>query len=203
MGSFVIDILAMTFGMPRALFPALSLTVYHAGAAGVGLLYAAVSAGAVVAAFTTGWLGTARRLGRIVVFAVLVWGLGIVFLGLTSSLWVAMAALAIAGAADSVSAVCRSTILQTATPDSMRGRMSSIFMLVVAGGPRTGRRRVGRRRGGGRHAGVGGLRRSAVHARGGAGRACLPRVLALRGAPGGVRAPGPDPVDQVTPTAAS
>ncbi len=74
MGSFVIDILAMTFGMPRALFPALSLTVYHAGAAGVGLLYAAVSAGAVVAAFTTGWLGTATRLGRIVVFAVLVWG---------------------------------------------------------------------------------------------------------------------------------
>ena len=138
MGSFVIDILAMTFGMPRALFPALSLTVYHAGAAGVGLLYAAVSAGAVVAAFTTGWLGTARRLGRIVVYAVLVWGLGIVVLGLTSSLCVAMAALAIAGAADSVSAVCRSTILQTATPDSMRGRMSSIFMLVVAGGPRVG-----------------------------------------------------------------
>src|SRR4029079_14403709 len=113
MGSFVIDILAMTFGMPRALFPALSLTIYHAGAARVGLLYAAVSAGAVVAAFSTGWLGSARRLGRIVVYAVLVWGLGIVFLGLTSSLWVAMAALAIAGAADSVSAVCRSTILQT------------------------------------------------------------------------------------------
>ena len=63
MGSFVIDILAMTFGMPRALFPALSLTVYNAGAAGVGLLYAAVSAGAVVAAFTTGWLGDGQAAG--------------------------------------------------------------------------------------------------------------------------------------------
>ena len=68
----------------------------------------------------------------------LVWGAGITVMGLTTSLGVAMAALAVAGAADSVSAVCRSTILQTATPDSMRGRMSSIFTLVVAGGPRVG-----------------------------------------------------------------
>ncbi len=138
MGSFAIDILAMTFGMPRALFPALSVNVYGAGATGVGLLYAAVSAGAAVAAFTSGWLGNARRLGRIVVVAVLVWGAGITVMGLTTSLGVAMAALAVAGAADSVSAVCRSTILQTATPDAMRGRMSSIFTLVVAGGPRVG-----------------------------------------------------------------
>lgn len=138
MGSFAIDILAMTFGMPRALFPALSLTVYHAGAAGVGVLYASVSAGAVVAAFSTGWMIHARRLGRIVVFAVAVWGAGIALLGLTSTLWVGAVCLLVAGAADSVSAVCRSTILQTATPDEMRGRMSAIFTLVVAGGPRLG-----------------------------------------------------------------
>jgi MFS family permease len=138
MGSFAIDILAMTFGMPRALFPALALTVYDAGPEGVGLLYAALSAGAMVAAFTTGWLGAARRLGRIVVGAVAMWGVAVVAMGLTTELWVAMAALAVAGAADSVSAVCRSTILQTATPDAMRGRMSSIFTLVVAGGPRVG-----------------------------------------------------------------
>jgi MFS family permease len=138
MGSFVIDILAMTFGMPRALFPALSLTLYHAGATGVGLLYAALSTGAVIAAFTTGWLTRARRLGRITVFAVLLWGVGITVMGLTSSLVLAMACLCVAGAADSVSAVCRSTILQTATPDRMRGRMSSVFTLVVAGGPRVG-----------------------------------------------------------------
>jgi MFS family permease len=138
MGSFVIDILAMTFGMPRALFPALSLNLYHAGATGVGLLYAALSAGAMVAAFSTGWLTHARRLGRIVVFAILLWGIGIAVMGLTSSLVVAMACLCVAGSADSVSAVCRSTILQTATPDRMRGRMSSVFTLVVAGGPRLG-----------------------------------------------------------------
>ena len=138
MGSFVIDILAMTFGMPRALFPALALTVYHSGPTGVGLLYAALSAGAVVAAFTTGWLAHVSRLGRIVVFTVAVWGFGITVMGLTSHLWVAMVCLVAAGAADSISAVCRSTILQTATPDSMRGRMSSIFTMVVAGGPRIG-----------------------------------------------------------------
>jgi MFS family permease len=138
MGSFVIDILAMTFGMPKALFPALSLTVYDAGAAGVGFLYAALAAGAVVAAFSTGWLTRARRLGRIVVVAVLIWGTGIAVMGLAQSLWVAMACLLIAGAADSVSAVCRSTILQSATPDRLRGRMSSVFTMVVAGGPRLG-----------------------------------------------------------------
>jgi MFS family permease len=138
MGSFAIDILAMTFGMPRALFPALALTVYDAGPEGVGILYAAVSAGAVIAAFSTGWMIHARRLGRIVVFAVLVWGVGIACLGLTSELWVGALCLLVAGAADSVSAVCRSTILQTVTPDAMRGRMSAIFTLVVAGGPRLG-----------------------------------------------------------------
>jgi MFS family permease len=137
-GSFAIDLSAMTFGMPRALFPVLSLTIYHAGAAGTGLLYAAVAAGATVAALTTGWLAHARRLGLIVIFAVLAWGAAIAVAGLTSSLWVAAALLALAGAADSVSAVCRSTITQSVTPDAMRGRMGSVFSLVVTSGPRLG-----------------------------------------------------------------
>jgi MFS family permease len=138
MGSFAIDLVAMTFGMPRALFPVLSVGVYGAGAAGTGLLYAAVSAGATVAALTTGWLAHARRLGRITIFAVLACGAAIALAGLVSSLWPAAALLAIAGAADSVSAVCRSTINQTVTPDHMRGRMSSVFSLVVTSGPRLG-----------------------------------------------------------------
>jgi MFS family permease len=138
LGSFVIDLVAMTFGMPRALFAVLSLTVYHAGAGGSGLLYAAVAAGATLAAVTTGWLEHARRLGRIVVFAVLVWGLAIAAAGLVGSIWAAAGLLALAGAADSVSAVCRSTINQTVTPDAMRGRMSSVFGLVVTGGVRLG-----------------------------------------------------------------
>jgi MFS family permease len=138
MGSFAIDLLAMTFGMPRALFAVLSLSVFHAGAAGTGLLYASVAAGATVAALTTGWLGHARYLGRIVIGAVVVWGGAIALAGLTTTFALAVVLFAVAGAADSVSAVCRSTISQTLTPDHMRGRMSSVFMLVVASGPRLG-----------------------------------------------------------------
>jgi MFS family permease len=137
-GSFAIDLVAMTFGMPRALFAVLAVSVYGAGAEGTGLLYAAVSAGATVAALTTGWIEGARRLGRIVIFAVLVWGAAIAAVGLVRSLWPAAALLCIAGAADSVSAVCRGSINQMVTPDAMRGRMSSVFSLVVTSGPRLG-----------------------------------------------------------------
>jgi predicted MFS family arabinose efflux permease len=137
-GSFAIDLVAMTFGMPRALFAVLAVSVYHAGAEGTGLLYAAVSAGATVAALTTGWIEHARRLGMIVIWAVIVWGAAIAGAGLVSTLWPAAALLAIAGAADSVSAVCRSSINQMVTPDAMRGRMSSVFSLVVTSGPRLG-----------------------------------------------------------------
>ena len=137
-GSFVIDLCAMTFGMPRALFPVLSLTVYHAGASGTGALFSAVAAGATVAALTTGWLEHARWLGRIVLGAVSVWGIAIAAAGVTGELIIAVVLLAVAGAADSVSAVCRSTISQTLTPDRLRGRMSSVFSLVVASGPRLG-----------------------------------------------------------------
>jgi len=137
-GSFVIDLCAMTFGMPRALFPVLSITAFHAGASGTGALAASVSAGATVAALTTGWLEHARWLGRIVMGAVVVWGLAIAAAGAVSSIVPACVLFAVAGAADSVSAVCRSTISQTVTPDHMRGRMSSVFSLVVASGPRLG-----------------------------------------------------------------
>jgi MFS family permease len=138
MGSFACDLVAMTFGMPRALFPVLAVSVYGAGAEGAGLLYAAVAAGATVTALTTGWLAHARRLGRIVVAAVAVWGTAIAAAGLAGSLWLAAGLLAIAGGADSVSAVSRSAINQSVTPDHLRGRMSSVFSLVVASGPRLG-----------------------------------------------------------------
>jgi len=138
MGSFAIDLVAMTFGMPRALFAVLSVSVYGAGAEGTGLMYAAVSAGATIAALTTGWIEGARRLGVIVIWAVLAWGAAIAGVGLVESLWPAAALLAIAGAADSVSAVCRQSINQMVTPDEMRGRMSSVFSLVVTSGPRLG-----------------------------------------------------------------
>jgi MFS family permease len=138
LGSFVIDLSAMTFGMPRALFPVLAVSVYGAGASGTGLLFAAVSAGAAVAALTTRWLDHVRRLGLVTIGAVCVWGLAVAGAGLVSSLWPAAALLAVAGAADSVSAVCRSVINQSVTPDALRGRMSSVFSLVVTSGPRLG-----------------------------------------------------------------
>ena len=137
-GSFAMDLVAMTFGMPRALFAVLSVSVFHAGAAGTGALYAAVPAGATVAALLTGWINHARRLGVVVIWAVAVWGVAVALAGLMRSLWPAVALLAVAGAADSISAVCRSTINQTVTPDHMRGRMSAAFSLVVTGGPRLG-----------------------------------------------------------------
>jgi MFS family permease len=138
LGSFAIDLVAMTFGMPRALFAVLSVSVYHAGASGTGVLYSAVSLGATVAAVTTGWLSHTRRLGLVVIWAVTAWAVAITLTGLASSLWIAAALLMVAGAADSVSAVCRTTINQTVTPDHMRGRMSSVFSLVVTSGPRLG-----------------------------------------------------------------
>ena len=137
-GSFAIDLVAMTFGMPRALFAVLSLTVYHAGAAGTGALYSAVAAGATLAVLTSGWIRHARRLGQIVIGAVLVWGSAIALAGLVSTIGPAIALLALAGFADSVSAVCRTTINQTVTPDNLRGRMSAVYSLVVTSGPRLG-----------------------------------------------------------------
>ncbi len=137
-GSFAIDLVAMTFGMPRALFAVLAVSVFHAGAAGTGALYAAVPAGATVAALLTGWINHARRLGLVVIWAVTVWGAAVTLAGLMRSLWPAVALLAVAGAADSISAVCRTAINQTVTPDHMRGRMSAAFSLVVTGGPRLG-----------------------------------------------------------------
>ncbi len=138
LGSFAIDLVAMTFGMPRALFPVLAVSVYHAGAEGTGLLFAAVSAGATVAALATGWIEHTRRLGLVCIGAVLVWGAAVAGAGAVSTLALAAALLAVAGAADSISAVCRSVINQTVTPDAMRGRMSSVFSLVVTSGPRLG-----------------------------------------------------------------
>jgi MFS family permease len=138
LGSFAIDLVAMCFGMPRALFAVLSVSVYHAGAAGTGVLYAAVSAGATLAALSTAWLQHVRRLGRVVIWAVAAWGTAIALAGVADSLWLAAAMLTLAGAADSISAVCRTTINQSLTPDRMRGRMSAVYSLVVTGGPRLG-----------------------------------------------------------------
>jgi MFS family permease len=137
-GTFVIDIDAMVFGMPRALFPALAAGFYHVGPLGLGLLYAAPGAGALIGAVTTGWVSRVERQGRAVLLAVAAWGLAITGFGLVPSIWLALVFLAAAGAADVVSAVFRNTILQQAVPDRLRGRLSAAHIAVVTGGPRVG-----------------------------------------------------------------
>jgi predicted MFS family arabinose efflux permease len=137
-GVYLLDIDAMVFGMPRALFPALGIMVFHGGARAVGFLYAAPGVGALIGALTTGWAKSIRRQGRAVIVAVAVWGGAIAVFGLVRVLWIALVLLALAGWADVVSAVFRNTILQTAVPDSLRGRLSALQIAVVQGGPRLG-----------------------------------------------------------------
>ncbi|HEX9866899.1 MAG TPA: MFS transporter [Acidimicrobiia bacterium] len=137
-GTLLIDLNAMVFGMPTALFPAIGTEVLGGDASTVGLLYAAPGIGALVGALTSGWVARVRRQGRAIVLAVVGWGLAMAVFGLTSSLTLALIMLAIAGTADVVSAIFRGTVFQLAAPDALRGRLSSIHMAVVAGGPRLG-----------------------------------------------------------------
>jgi MFS family permease len=138
LSTFVIDLDAMIFGMPRALFPALGLTVFGGGATTVGLLYAAPGAGALLGALFTGWVGRVSRQGLAVVLAVFAWGAAIAAFGIVSWLPLALLLLALAGAADVISAVFRNTILQLSVPDALRGRLTAVHIAVVTGGPRLG-----------------------------------------------------------------
>jgi MFS family permease len=139
LATFAIDLDAMVFGMPTAVFPILALTTFHAGPAGVGLLTAAPAAGAFLGALLSGWVSAVRRPGRAVIVAVAAWGAAITAFGLvTFSLPLALACLAAAGAADVLSAVFRGTIVQLETPDRLRGRVTALHLLVVTSGPRLG-----------------------------------------------------------------
>jgi MFS family permease len=137
-GAYLIDINAMVFGMPRALFPALATTYFGGGAATLGFLYAAPGAGALLGALTTGWVSRIQRQGLAVIVAVIVWGVAITCFGLVPWLPGALLLLAVAGCADVISAVFRSTIIQLAVPDSLRGRLAGLQIAVVTGGPRIG-----------------------------------------------------------------
>ncbi|GAA4360939.1 MFS transporter [Angustibacter luteus] len=137
--SFLVDIIAMVFGMPRALFPELAERTFGdppGGGIALGVLYAAIPAGAFAAGLFSGSFTRIRRHGQATAIAVMAWGAAIAAFGLSGNLWVAATFLALAGAADLVSMVFRGAILQTAATDEMRGRMQGVFFLVVAGGPR-------------------------------------------------------------------
>ena len=147
--TFLADFCAMILAMPRALFPAVAALAFGGGARTVGLMASAVAVGSIVAMIFSGRLGHVRRQGLAVVVCVGFWGVSIAGFGLavgsvgggltrSSALLLGLLFLACAGAADSVSAVFRTTILQAATPDHLRGRLQGVFIVVVAGGPRLG-----------------------------------------------------------------
>ena len=135
---YLVDLNAMVFGLPRALFPAVALTMYHGGPRTLGLLYAAPGAGALVMAVMTGWITRVHRRGRLVAVVVMAWGGAMALFGIVHLIWFGLTCLAIAGAMDVISAVLRNTILQTAITNEYRSRISSIQMAVVTGGPRLG-----------------------------------------------------------------
>jgi len=141
--TFVVDVIAMLFAWPQAVFPELAQTRFEGSANSLGWLFAGVSIGALIMGLTSGWLTRVDRQGAVVIAAIVVWGVAIIGFGFASALWVAVACLAIAGGADMVSAVLRTAMLQLAAPEEMRGRMQGVFLVVVAGGPRLGDLRAG------------------------------------------------------------
>ena len=151
MMSFVVDIIAMVFGMPRALFPEIAHESFRgpdAGGLAFALLFAAIPAGAVIGGVLSGWVSRVSAQGRAVVVCIVVWGLAMVGFGVavgmagafgslrSAMLLVAVLMLVVGGAADMASAAFRTSMLQAAATDAVRGRLQGIFIVVVAGGPR-------------------------------------------------------------------
>ncbi|WP_438484584.1 MFS transporter [Streptomyces sp. S186] len=136
--TFFSDLAAMVLAQPRALFPAIAALWFGGDARTVGLLVAAPAVGAVLGGLFSGWLGGIRRHGLAILLSVASWGAAVAAFGLSRHLWLGLFFLAAAGCADTVSMVFRSTMLQAATPDEMRGRLQGVFIVVVAGGPRLG-----------------------------------------------------------------
>jgi MFS family permease len=136
--TYWVDLDAMVFGMPRAVFPALALGLYRGGASTLGLLYAAPGAGALIGALLTGWVSRVRHQGRAVIVCVFIWGAAIATFGFVPVLWIGIGLLGLAGAADVVSAVFRNSILQMSVPEHLQGRLSGTYIAVVTGGPRLG-----------------------------------------------------------------
>ncbi|QPR40312.1 MFS transporter [Brevibacterium casei] len=148
MVSLLVDVIAMVFGMPRALFPQIATETFGGPPEGgivFSLLFAALAAGSALAGIFSGWVSKVERQGLAVIVAILVWGAAIGIFGFslefasgfwTAALIVALFGLALGGGADIISAAFRSTMLQEAASDDMRGRMQGVFIVVVAGGPR-------------------------------------------------------------------
>jgi MFS transporter, ENTS family, enterobactin (siderophore) exporter len=137
-GMLAVDTSAMIFGMPSALFPAIAAEHFHGGSATFGLLAAAPGFGALVGAATSGWTSRLRRPGMVVILAGLGWGAAIVGFGLSDSLAIGLVFLALAGMADLISEILRNALLQRYTPDALRGRVASLYLVQVNSAPSLG-----------------------------------------------------------------
>jgi MFS family permease len=137
LGFMLVDVNAMVFGMPMALFPAIA-THKYGDATLVGYLYAAPYAGALVSSIASGWIPHVRRQGLAVAIAAAAWGVAIAAFGFADTFWLGLVLLAVAGGADNISAVFRSTIMLSATPEAMRGRLTGIEFMQVASAPTLG-----------------------------------------------------------------
>jgi MFS family permease len=135
-GTYVVDFVAMIFGMPNALFPAIAQM--YGGAKTLGMLYSAPAVGAVVISFFSGWAANVKRHGAAIAISAALWGVAIIFFGLTKNFWLALFFLAIAGAADGVSGVFRMMMWNETIPNELRGRLSGIEMISYLSGPRLG-----------------------------------------------------------------
>jgi len=141
MGTYIVDIVAMAFAFPIALFPAMAAA--DGRIESVGWLLSAMSVGALAIGLFSGWTGRVRRHGRAVVVAAAVWALGIVALGFAPGLMLGLACLAVAGAADMVSGIFRGTIWNETIPNTLRGRLAGIEMISYLTGPLVGNARAG------------------------------------------------------------
>jgi len=141
LGTYLVDINAMFFGMPQALYPFLAMQL--GGPRVLGLLYAAPAAGSLLATLASGWTGRVHRHGLMVIIAAGLWGVGIVGAGLSTTLWLTLFCLAFAGAADMISGIFRMVIWSQTIPDHLRGRLAGIEMLSYTTGPLLGQLRSG------------------------------------------------------------
>ena len=136
LGTYLVDMNAMIFGMPLALFPAIAET--YGGSRVVGYLYAAPAVGALIATLGSGWTSRVRRHGLAVAIAAMVWGVGIIGFGLAGSLRASLVWLALAGGADMVSGLFRMTIWNQTIPDRLRGRLAGVEQISYLSGPLLG-----------------------------------------------------------------
>lgn len=142
-GAFLADINATVLGMPFALLPAINAESFGGGSQTLGLLAAAPAVGGIIGSALSGPVGRTSRQGLAILVASSIWGLSLAGFGLASSLWLALALLAVAGAADVVSVIFRTTVVQVATPDIYRGRVSAAEYIVGTGVPQLGNFRAG------------------------------------------------------------